>query len=126
MWALARTMKPSAAWLGERLKPIVAADARQTARLIADLDSARFAARDRAAAELEDLGESAFPALREALAANPSMEGRERVEALVRRLDTLPPDRVRSLRAVEALEYAATPEARTLLDQLSSGLPEAR
>jgi hypothetical protein len=71
-------------------------------------------------------GESAAPALRQALTAAPSMEVRERIEALLRRLDALPADRLRTLRAVEVLEYSATPEARALLERLSGGLAEAR
>jgi len=49
IWALAGSMKHSAAWLGERLQPIALADAKRTAKLIAELDSNRFAVRDRAA-----------------------------------------------------------------------------
>jgi WD domain, G-beta repeat len=126
VWVLAGAMKDSAAWLGERLTPVVLADGKVTARLIADLDSDKFAIRDQAAAELEQLGDAAAPALRQALAGAPSMEARERIETLLRRLDALPPSRIRSLRAVEALEYAATPEARLLLEALAGGLAEAR
>jgi WD40 repeat protein len=126
IWALAGSMKHSAAWLGERLKPIVAADDKRTAKLIVELDHNRFPTRDRATRELEDLGDAAAPALRQALTANPSPEVRERIEVLLRRLDSLPPDRLRSLRAIEALEYSGAAEARILLGKLAGGLAEAQ
>ena len=126
IWALAGSMKHSAAWLGERLQPIALADAKRTAKLIAELDSNRFAVRDRAARDLEKLGEAAVPALREAVAGNPSVEMRQRIEALVRRADSLSADRLRSLRSVEALEYSGTSDARAILEKLAGGLAEAR
>ena len=126
IWALAGSMKHSAAWLGERLQPIALADAKRTAKLIAELDSNRFAVRDRAARDLEKLGEAAVPALREAVAGNPSVEMRQRIEALARRADSLSADRLRSLRSVEALEYSGTSDARAILEKLAGGLAEAR
>jgi hypothetical protein len=126
IWALAGSMKQSAAWLGERLKPIARADSERTAKLIADLDSNRFAVRDRAARDLEELGEAAVPALREALTGSPSMEMRQRIDALLRQAEALPADRLRQLRGIEALEYSGTVEARELLQKLAGGLAEAR
>src|SRR5262245_40928736 len=126
IWALAGSMKHSATWLGDRLKPIVPADPNRTAKLIADLAHNRFAVRDRAARELEDLGDAAAPSLRQGLTGSLSAEVRERMEVLLRRLDTLPADRLRSLRAIEALEYSGAAEARILLEKLAGGLAEAR
>lgn len=61
---------------------------------------------------------------RPAAAAETAGRLRERIEALLRRLDALPAERATEV--VEALEYAATPEARALLEQLAGGLAEAR
>jgi len=126
IWAMAGSMKHSAAWLGERLKPIVPADPKRTTKLITDLDHNRFPTRDRATRELEALGDAAAPTLRQALSANPAPEARERIEILLRRLDTLSADRLRSLRAIEALEYSGAAEARSLLEKLAGGMPDAR
>src|SRR5262249_20828362 len=71
-------------FLGEALPPAAPADDKRLARLIADLDDDEFATRERAAAELERLGEAALPALRKALAANPSAELQLRGERLLR------------------------------------------
>jgi hypothetical protein len=126
IWALVGAMVDSLPWLRERVKPVVVADGARTAKLIADLENNRFAVRDQAARELEELAEAAAPALRQALAGTPGMDARERIESLLRRLDTLSAERRRLVRVIEALEYAATPEARAFLEKLAGGLAEAR
>ncbi|MCI0455873.1 MAG: sigma-70 family RNA polymerase sigma factor [Gemmataceae bacterium] len=128
VWALATAPERSVPFLKERLPPATAADARQVARLLADLDSTSFSARARANRELEQLADLAGPALRQALAEPGSLEQRRRVESLLAKLDgpvQLPEGR-RALRAVEALEHAGTREARTLLEGLAAGAPQAR
>jgi RNA polymerase sigma factor (sigma-70 family) len=114
-------------FLRERLRPVPGVDERRLARLVADLDSDQFAERDRARAELEKLGESARAALRRALDGKPSAEVRRRVEALLDKLDEpkLSPERLRAVRALEALEQLATPDARRLVEELAGGAPEA-
>jgi len=128
VWGLAGSSKKSATWIGERVRPVAAADPKRTAALIADLDSNRFAVRERAARALDELGDSAAPALRKALADGPSMEARERIEGLLAKLGqrSVPPELARAVRAVEALEYAGTPEARRVLEKLAGGIAEAR
>jgi hypothetical protein len=115
-------------FLRERLRPAAGVEAKRLGQLIADLDSEQFTARERAAAELERLGERAAPALRQALARQPSAEMRRRAEGLLDRLQggVTEPGLLRALRAVEALEHAATPEARSVLQELARGEPEAR
>jgi hypothetical protein len=98
------------------------ANARHITQLIDDLDSQQFAVREKAAAELDKLGEQVEPALRKALAGKPTLETSTRLQQLLSKLDR----NVRSLRAVELLEHLATPEARQLLQQWARGLPEAR
>src|SRR5438067_4393401 len=66
-----------------RPRPTARADERKVAQLVADLNSDQFTIRERASKELAKLGDSAEPALRKALAANPSAEVRRRLEALV-------------------------------------------
>jgi RNA polymerase sigma factor (sigma-70 family) len=115
------------AFLGKQLQGAEPVDTRRIARLIADLDAEQYPAREQATRELEALAERAAPALRKALAGDPSPEARRRLEALLDRLDGARPsaETVREVRAVEALELIGTPEARRLLDQLAAGPAEA-
>lgn len=128
VWSLVAAPAEAVPLLGERLKPVVPADARQTGHLIADLDSDSFAVRDRAARELEQLGEPARPALTQALAGRASLEMRRRLERLLEKLDSpvTDPERLRELRAVMALEQIGTADARRVLEGLARGVPTAR
>ncbi|HEV2949760.1 MAG TPA: hypothetical protein VGX70_20455, partial [Gemmataceae bacterium] len=80
--------------------------------------------------ELEKLGEPALGALRKAMKGHPSAEARRRLEQLINKQDlelvNPSPDHRRSVRAVEVLELAGTPEAQKVLKTLSQGAPEAR
>jgi WD40 repeat protein len=112
----------------ERLQPAPAADPERIARLVADLDDSEFQVRDKASHELERLHELAAAALDKALAAEPPLEARRRLEALQQKVQRrqLPAETVRALRAVEVLEAIGTPEARQQLETLAKGVPEAR
>jgi RNA polymerase sigma factor (sigma-70 family) len=127
LWTLVAAPRQAVLFLRERLHP-VAADPRQVARLIADLESNRYAVRRRATRELERLGELAWPALEKARQAKSSLEMCRRLDQLVQRLATrVPgPDQLRALRAVTVLEQAGTAEAGRLLQVLATGVPEAR
>ena len=112
-------------FLAKRLNPAVPPNEQRVSRLIADIDSDDFGARDGAAKELERTGDSVLPALRKGLAGKSSLEMRRRIEQLVERLETITSERLRIVRAIEALEYAATPQARRLLEALAHGAPGA-
>jgi hypothetical protein len=112
-------------FLNARLRPAPVVEPKQLAPLLADLDSDDFAVREKASAELEKLGAGVEPLVREALAGKPSPEVRRRLESLLEHLDAGSPDRLRLLRALEALERAGGAEARRLLEELASGAPEA-
>jgi hypothetical protein len=116
--ALARSPDRSVDFLKRRLRPVEAADRQRVTSLLAALDSSDFAERENAARELERLGFTAEPALREALTAKPSLEVRRRVEQVLAKLEGTPTLRV--VRAVEALERIGTPEARLVLNQAGS------
>jgi hypothetical protein len=120
----------SVAYLAKHVHPF-AVDAARTARirrLIADLDTDDFASREKAVRELRELGDAADTSLRAALAANPTLEQRRRVEAVLAGLQTgtLSPERLRELRAVEVQERIGTPGAWQVLEKLARGAPEAR
>lgn len=116
--------------LRERLRPVPATDAERMARLLGDLDAKEFATRQRAAADLEKLGELIEPALKEALAAQPSLERRQRLEQLQERLvaaaATPTAERLQTCRAAEVLERIGTEEAREILKVLAGGAAGAR
>src|SRR5262249_17684104 len=121
--ALAAAPDQAVPFLAERVKPAAAPDPKRVARLLARLDSARFADREQATRELEKLGRLVEPALRQTLAGRPSLEARRRIERLLKKLDL---GEVRAVRVVEVLEHASTPAARRLLAELAGGVPEAR
>jgi WD40 repeat protein len=96
-------------------------------RLVAEMDDERFEVRVKATREVNKLGGFAEPALRHALRVGASVEVRFRAKQLLGRLGESPPsgEWVRALRAVEALEMAATPEAHRILDRLARESPHA-
>ncbi len=89
-------------------------------RLIADLDADAFKVRERAMRELSEAGPDAADALRKVLANDPSTETRQRIEALLNRLNKGgAPERLRGLRAIEVLERIGTPQAKNVLRELA-------
>lgn len=118
-------------FLKERLKTDPTEEARLLDRLIGQLDSNSFAVRQQATDKLEGLGQRAQPALQRTLQARPSLEVHRRVVYLLGRLNCrtptpLPPDQLREVRAVEALERIGNADARQHLEALSGGDPDLR
>jgi WD40 repeat protein len=126
-WALAGRPGPATALLSERLRPAMPAGPLRIAALIADLDSPRFAARERASAELRRLGGTARPALKAALRWRPTREVRWRIERLLSEPSaSVPsPEPVRARRAIGVLERIGTEQARRVLEGLAGGAPGA-
>jgi WD40 repeat protein len=113
-------------FLTERLKPVpgVKPDAARIAKLIADLDSARYAVREAAMRDLERLGNLAKEAVDEGLKKTTiTPEVRERLEKLKDKVNK--PDTgvewVTALRGIEVLERIGTPEASAHLKELAAG-----
>ncbi len=121
--ALAQAPRQTVPLLRDRLRPAAAADPKQIALWIDQLDSASFKEREKASRELESLDAQAVPHLREMLKGKPPLEVRHRVEAILERArGPLPPgDLLRSVRALQALERIGTPEAVALLRRLAEG-----
>jgi hypothetical protein len=127
MWALVEKTESTVSFLKGELRPIPDVDRQRLANLVAGLNAAAPAARDSATRELRALGELAGPALREGFKDLPSEEMRRRLQLLLKPLEgpTEFPATMRAVRAVEVLEYIATPEACQVLQGLARGAPAA-
>jgi hypothetical protein len=103
-------------------------DAVRVNRLVVELGSDDFKARQKATEALGKLGDAAAPALRQALAGNPTLELRRRAERLLADVQERPPSpqRLRIMRAVEVLERLRTPEARQALEGLTKSAADPR
>jgi WD40 repeat protein len=117
-----------------RLRPAADKSVR-IAQLIAQLDDDKFAVRDAASKQLTTLGSEAEPALLRALEQKPSLEKRRRIDNFLDRPRMLvrDPEVLQGMRAIEVLEYIATPgadgtrlAATDLLKKLAGGAPQAR
>jgi WD40 repeat protein len=114
-------------YLAEHLKPVSPTDSAVIARLIRDLDSDQFRIRDAATKELEQLGDQAALALRQALTRSPTLDLQRRLERLLARLEPVnDPETLRALRALEVLEHIGTAESRRIVERLTKGPAEAR
>jgi WD40 repeat protein len=114
--ALAASPDEAVKLIKARLKPPAPADAKKIEKLIADLDNEDFEVRQKATEELAALGTEAEDALRKA-STSPSPEVRNRVKRLLGKLSAggVPVTRLRTVRAVEALERIGTPAVREAL-----------
>ena len=102
-------------------------DPKRLDQLLADLDNDKEALREQASKEIAELGPAAAPVLRRLLASTKSVEVQIRLEKLLGKFGEggIVSQELRWGRAIESLEYAATPEANALLKELATGTPEA-
>lgn len=90
---------------GNLAKAAVAAfDAKQVAKLLADLDSDDYAVREKASAGLATLGKPIEQQLRDEMAKTDSLEVTKRLRTLLATLKDVPSSDVLAIRAVETLE----------------------
>ncbi len=126
---LAASPKHSVPFLREHIRPVSTIDTRTISQLVTNLDSDRFETRQHASEQLEKLAELAEPALHRALQDKPPLERRQRIDQLLEKLavqrDTPSPERLRMLRALEALEQMQTPDARRALEEYAKGAAAA-
>jgi hypothetical protein len=115
------------ALLKARVAARPAPDEARMKQLLADLDSPRFAVREKAEADLRDLSAQAEPYLRRALKGGPSAEMVKRIETLLAAITAgkLSPAELREVRAVQALAWMDTPAAREVLAEWAKGDPAA-
>jgi hypothetical protein len=119
--------KQATTFLGKHVHPVKAIPAEQLAPLLTALGSERLGERDKAALELEAIGDLAEPALRKAAAGNLPLEHKRRINLLLEKFPApITVEQRRNLRAVEALEYIGTAEAQQILTTLAKGAPGAR
>jgi WD40 repeat protein len=127
LWAMLDDPTVAIEILSKHLKPVEALP--DTAEQIAKLDHPRFAIREAAAKELAARGTLIEGDMRTAWQKSTSAEQRERLEALLNRLDpTVPPagEMLRSLRAVWLLERIGMPEAVKQLEKIAGGAAGSR
>jgi RNA polymerase sigma factor (sigma-70 family) len=118
-----RDVGPTAvAMLRDRLPPVPQIDSEKLAGWLRDWESDAFAVREQASRELERLGESAEPALREAASGGMVPEARERAARLLKRVEE---GRLQRERTIEVLEMIGDATAMKLLEALASGHPDA-
>jgi RNA polymerase sigma factor (sigma-70 family) len=123
VWDLAASPDLSVPFLREKLQPAAPIDSKRLEQLIANLDANELEKRQRATEELENLGDAAEEALIKLLASKPAHEVRQRAESILKKLEATLAERLRPLRALEALEHVGTSEAKQLLAKLAKGEP---
>ncbi len=108
--------------LRAHLHPVQGVPAERIAKLIAQLDSSKYTERETASRDLANLGSLARPALLESQQKGLSAEAGKRVQALLVALKRArTPDEQRIAETLQILEIVATPDACTLLTELSKG-----
>jgi hypothetical protein len=127
IWDLVAGPEQAVSLVRQRIKPVEPVDAQQAERLIHDLDSEDFQTRIKATEELEKIVDGAEPVLRKKLAAKPSLEMKQRINQVLSKLEpSASAERLRTLRAIQVLEYAGTAGAREHLRALAEGVAGAR
>jgi WD40 repeat protein len=138
--ALINAPDKSVSFLGGRSSLFSRADVQRILHWIQDLDSSKFADRERAFQELELILDEAEPHLKKALQGNPPLEVRRRIDRLLQERSMGPTGKeVQRLRVIETLEHIAAAGADAVpgadatqraaiavLQKLAAGSPEAR
>lgn len=121
--AMAKSPKTAVPFLKDRIKPVPPVDARKISQTITELDSSNFQTREAAAKTLEGLGPVAAPTMEKKLQENISLEVRQALEGLLRRIDdrAMTSQELQAVRGLEVLEAIGTPEARAMLESLAKG-----
>jgi WD40 repeat protein len=124
---LAQAPAEAVALLKRWLRPATASDVTPLKQALADLASAQPAVRDQAAADLAKAAELALPLVDQALANRPPPEVRKRLEDLRRKVEepSAAAEVVRLSRALRVLEWIGNEDARSVLQSLAEGEPDA-
>ncbi len=113
----------SVAWAKEHVQPVPPVAAEHIDKLVAQVDDSRFRVRQKATADLLQIGLAAGPAIDKVLAGSPSLETRRRLEEVRKRVNLVlvTGRNLQAYRAVEVLERIGTPAARQVLQTLAGG-----
>jgi WD40 repeat protein len=113
---------------GQILKPVAPADEKRVAELLKALDDSKFAERQKAAAELQRIGEVAIPALEQFLAGKPGVEASRQAQAILTQLreHAVDAERRHQFRALEVLERIGSAAALDVIRQLTEGAASTR
>jgi WD domain, G-beta repeat len=110
------------AFLGKQIRAIAVPDAdiKQIEKLVAELDSDKFVARENAVKELTAVGELAIVPLQRLLDNAPSVEAKQRASLILKKIGepVLTPDRLRVLDAIDLLEQVHSAKAVSLLQEI--------
>src|SRR5262245_41715267 len=122
-WHLRESPALAIALLKKQLQPVPHVDAKHVKKLLADLDAASFAQREKATAELIQLADHLeLSVLKAALEARPSLEAQRRLQRILTKTGGMLETR-RLLWCVRLLEMIGTLEARELLHSMTRGEP---
>jgi WD40 repeat protein len=121
---LSRSPEKVVAVLRDHLRPVPRVDPDRLARLLRQLDSDDFQERQRATAELRELGQRVERGLKQALKSKPSLEVRRRIGRVLKGLEWARKER-RTDWSVRLLERIGTAQARALLQALARGAAAA-
>ncbi|HKB42604.1 MAG TPA: hypothetical protein VKD72_39615 [Gemmataceae bacterium] len=109
-------------FLKEKIRPIAVLplDRKRVEKLLAELDSERFATREKATRELMSLGELAIAPLERLLEKGSSAEAKWRAQSVLKKVSepVLTPDRLRALEVLELLETLRSRKAVALLQEI--------
>jgi WD40 repeat protein len=116
--------------LKQKLGPLLV-DPKWLASRLEELGNEKFTVREAAMRDLEKVADAVESELRRLADKPPSLEVRDRLVRLLKRLDAgqadVPPlAEVRKRRAVAVLERIGTQDARAILRELAAGAPDAR
>lgn len=126
MWALINGGKVTNEFLDERSGIYAVTDIEKIKRWIQDLDSGKFAERERASQELGLILDEAESHLQKARRDKPSEEALRRIDLLLQARSTgFTGKELQKLRVIEALERMASPGAIAVLKKLAAGVADA-
>jgi WD40 repeat protein len=127
IWTLAAAPREAVPFLKSHLRSVTEQDLAPIEQWIAELDSPQFRVRASADKALRRWRFEADWSLLEALRNKPSLEGRQRLDAILATpFPDQPSESLAHLRAVEALEHIGNQDAVQVLETLAKGVPRAQ
>jgi WD40 repeat protein len=128
LWTMIAGAEKTVPFLRKRLEKIPSVITPELAKLFADLDSRDFKTREKAAAELTNMGKKAEPAMRQTLTMKIPLEVQIRLDRLLKKIaGPFPPltsEQIRVVRALEVLEQIGSPQASQVVQMVADHAPE--